>query len=149
MQIEAARIVSGVTRSIRLNTLYNEIGWPILHDRRNLWKLCVNVQNQEQHGTWLPDLPRSVENPQYNLRQQNDRLTLSRRTSLFERSFVPSAIQQWNTSSPILRNIQPLGVFKRELLRSMFPTRTVPLILCMEISYYPLFMLHYAIIVAI
>jgi len=36
MQIEAARIVSGVTRSIRLNTLYNEIGWPILHDRRNL-----------------------------------------------------------------------------------------------------------------
>ena len=45
---------------------------------------------------------------------------------MFERSFVPSAIQQWNTLSPILRNIQSLGVFKRELLRSMFPTRTVP-----------------------
>jgi len=27
MQIEAARIVSGVTRSIILNTLYNAIGW--------------------------------------------------------------------------------------------------------------------------
>ena len=32
MQIEAAKIVSEVTRSIRLNTLYNEIGCPILDD---------------------------------------------------------------------------------------------------------------------
>ena len=46
---------------------------------------------------YLSDLfPRSVENPQYNLRQQNDFLTLPRRTSLIERSFVHSAIQQWN-----------------------------------------------------
>ena len=75
---------------------------------------------------YLSDLlPRSAENPQYNLRQQNNVLTLLR-TSLFERSFVPSVIQQWNTLSPILRNIQSLGVFKRELLRSMFPTRSVP-----------------------
>ena len=41
MQIEAAIIVSGVTRSISLNTLYNEIGWSTLDDRRT----CVNVQN--------------------------------------------------------------------------------------------------------
>ena len=151
MQIEAARIVSGVTRSIRLNTLYNEIGWPILHDRRNLWKLCVNVQNQEQHGTWLPEwsFTKVCWKPQYNLRQQNDGLTLSRETSLFERSFVPSAIKQWNTLSPILKNIQSLGVFKRELLRSMYTTWNLPLILCMGIGYCPLFMLHYAIIVAI
>ena len=70
--------------------------------------------------------PGSAENPQYSLRQQNDCLTLPRRTSLFERSFVSSVIQQWNTLSPVLRNIQSIGVFKRELLRSMFPTRTVP-----------------------
>ena len=31
----------------------------------------------------------------------------------------------------------------------MFSTRTAPLMLCMEIGYYPLFMLDYAIIVAI
>ena len=47
---------------------------------------------------YLSDLfPRSVENPQYNVRQQNDVLNLTRRTSLFERSFVPCVIQQWNT----------------------------------------------------
>jgi len=37
---------------------------------------------------YLSDLfPRSAENSQYNLRQQNDILTLPRRTSLFESSF--------------------------------------------------------------
>ena len=71
---------------------------------------------------YLSDLfPRSAENPQYSLRQQNDCLTLPRKNI-----FVWKVVQQWNTLSPILRNIQSLGVLKRELLRSMFPTRTVP-----------------------
>ena len=39
MQIEAARIVSGVTRSISLNTLYNEIGRFTLDERRTYKKL--------------------------------------------------------------------------------------------------------------
>ena len=87
--------------------------------------LTFNIKNN-MVPDYLSDLfPRSVENPQYNLKQQ-DCLTLPRRTSLFERSFVSSAIQQWNTLSPILGNIQSLGAFKRDLLRSMFPTRTVP-----------------------
>ena len=71
---------------------------------------------------YLSDLfPRSAENPQYSLRQQNDCLTLPRKNI-----FVWKVVQQWNTLSPILRNIQSLGVLKRELLRSMFPKRNVP-----------------------
>ena len=99
MQIEAARIVSGVTRSISLNTLYNEIGWLTPDDRRTYQKnvLTFKIKNN-MVPDYLSDLfPRSVENPQYNVRQQNDVLTLPRRTSLFERSFVPCVIQQWNT----------------------------------------------------
>ena len=127
MQIEAARIVIGVTRSISLNTLYTEIGWLTLDDRRTyqIIALTFKIQNNMVPDYLSDLLPRSAENPQYNLRQQNNVLTLLR-TSLFGRSFIPSVIQQWNTLSPILRNIQPLGVFKRELLRSMFPTRSVP-----------------------
>jgi len=128
MQIEAAKIVSGVTRSTSLNTLYTEIGWLTLDDRRTYQNnvLTFKIKNN-MVPDYLSDLfTRSDENPHYNLRQRNDFLTLPRRTSLFERSFVTSVIQQWNTLSPILRNIQSLGVFKRVLLRSMFPTRTVP-----------------------
>jgi len=60
-------------------------------------------------------------NPGPVLHIQDNCLTLPRRTSLFERSFVPAVIQQWNTLSPILRNIQSIGAnYKPELLRSMF-----------------------------
>ena len=66
-------------------------------------------------------------NPGPVLHIQDNCLTLPRRTSLFERSFVPSVIQQWNTLSPILRNIQSIGAnYKPELLRSMFQIRSVP-----------------------
>ena len=116
MQIEAAIIVSGVTRSTSLNTLYTEIGWLTLDDRRTYQNnvLTFKIKNN-MVPDYLSDLfPRSDENPHYNLRQRNDFLTLPRRTSLFERSFVTSVIQQWNTLSPILRNIQSLGVFNHQ-----------------------------------
>jgi len=96
-----------ITRSISLNTLHNEIGWLTLDDRKTdqTFVLTFKIKNN-MVPDYLSDLfPRSVENPQYNVRQQHYCLTLPRRTFLFERSFVPSAIQQWNTLSPILRNI--------------------------------------------
>ena len=77
--------------------------WLTLDDRRT-YKIIVLTFKIKNNivPDYLSDLfPRSDENPHYNLRQQNDCLTLLRRTSLFERSFVPSAIQQWNTLSPI------------------------------------------------
>ena len=87
---------------------------------------------------YLNDLfPRSVENPQYNVRQQNDVLTLPRRTSLFERSFVPCVIQQWKTLWPISRNIQSLGIQTWSAERYV-SNKEHPLILCMGICYYSL-----------
>ena len=41
VQIEAARIVSGVTRSITLSNLYKEISWLTLDDRRKYQKLIL------------------------------------------------------------------------------------------------------------
>ena len=63
MQIEAAIIVSGVTRSISLNTLYNEIGWSTLDDRRTYQKVVLTFKIK---NTMVPDylsdlFPRSVE----------------------------------------------------------------------------------------
>ena len=88
-----------ITRSISLNTLHNEIGWLTLDDRKTdqTFVLTFKIKNN-MVPDYLSDLfPRSVENPQYNVRQQNDVLNLTRRTSLSERSFVPCVIQQWNT----------------------------------------------------
>jgi len=65
MQIEAARIVSGVTRSIRLNTLHNEIGWLTLDDRKNLSKCVLTFKIKNNMVPDYPSdlFPRSAENP--------------------------------------------------------------------------------------
>ena len=74
VQIEAAIHVSGVMRSITLNTLYNDIGWLTLGDRRTYQKIVLTFKiKNNMVPDYLSDLfPRSAENPQYNLRQQND-----------------------------------------------------------------------------
>ena len=129
VQIEAARIVTGTTRYITLNNLYKEIGWLTLEDRRKYQKLVLTFKIR---NNMVPDylstlFPRQVrESVQYNLSNQNDFVIPTRRTTLCERSFVPSAIQQWNSLPLIVRNIQSLSLFKCEFLRTMFPTRVVP-----------------------
>ena len=57
----------------------------------------------------------------YNLRSRNDFVTLPRGTTLFANSFVPSAIDSWNSLPEQLRNNPSIGSFKRELLNSFFP----------------------------
>jgi hypothetical protein len=41
IQYEAARIVTGLTRSVSINNLIHEIGWMSLDDRRKMQKLCI------------------------------------------------------------------------------------------------------------
>ena len=67
-----------------------------------------------------------IEPIRYGLRHMSDFVNLPRRTAFFENSFVPSAIQQWNSLPCHLRQCSSLATFKRELLRSKFPSRTVP-----------------------
>ena len=62
----------------------------------------------------------------YNLRNNNDFVSYPRRTALFEKSFVPSAIDAWNNLPEQVRNNQSIGCFKRDLLKLYFPTNDVP-----------------------
>ena len=41
IQYEAARLVNGLTRSVSINNLVDEIGWTSLKDRRNMQKLIL------------------------------------------------------------------------------------------------------------
>jgi len=51
----------------------------------------------------------------YNLGNRNDFVILPRRTTLFANSFVPPAIDSWNSLLEQLRNSPSVGSFKREL----------------------------------
>ena len=56
---------------------------------------------------------------------------MPRRTTLFAYSFVPSAIDSWNSLPEQLRNNSSIGSVKRELLNSCLQTTEVPSYYCM------------------
>jgi len=100
MHLEAARIVTGTTRSISTIKLYNEIGWLTLEDGRKHQKFVLTFKiKNDMVPDYLNNLfPRvDIEQLRYGLRHMSDFVKLPRRTALFENSFVPSAIQQWNS----------------------------------------------------
>ena len=75
LQNEAARIVTGLTRSVSLVNLYRECGWVPLHTRRKEQKLAfmykvVNDLTPEYISDLIPHSVRDVTN--YSLRNNNN-----------------------------------------------------------------------------
>ena len=74
-QYEAARLVSGLTRSITINNLMNEIGWLSFSDRRQYQKLFImyKIQNGMAPDYLCNLLPQIVgQRTTYNLRNAAD-----------------------------------------------------------------------------
>lgn len=97
LQIETAGLVTGTTRSISLQKLYKEIGWLTLADRRKYQNLIImfKVINDMVPNYLNCLFPRTVgDSMLYNLRNSDDFVTLPRRTTLFENSFVLSAVSE-------------------------------------------------------
>ena len=94
IQNEAARIVTGLTRSVSLENLYSEIGWLSLSDRRRYQKLVIVYKSKNGLiPEFLVDLfpPNVASISQYDLRNNDDYVILNRRTQLFAIRFE----KQW------------------------------------------------------
>ena len=75
MQLEAARIVTGLTRSASHVNLYKECCWEPLNNRRERQKVCFmyKVDNQNVPEYILDLFPPTVqERTNYELRNRND-----------------------------------------------------------------------------
>ena len=95
IQLEAARIVTGTTRSVTLSNRYRETGWLTLSDRRLYQKLVLmyKIKNCMVPNYLLALFPRIDANTVHNnLRNRNDFKTTARRTALYENSFISSAV---------------------------------------------------------
>ena len=128
IQNEAARIVTGVTRSISLENLYREIGWLTLSDRRKYQKLVLTYKifNGQTPNYLLDIFPPNVNaRTQYTLRNANDIDLIAHRTELFASSFIPSAIKLWNELPVDIKSIQSLPSFKSYVILS-FSVSNVP-----------------------
>ena len=117
LQNEAARIVTGLTRSVSLENLYRECGWVPLTIRRNEQKLAfmykaVNGEIPEYISDLIPPFVRDVTN--YPLRNNNNLTIPFTRTETSRKSCIPS-VSLWNSLGENTRNSSSLSCFKNNL----------------------------------
>ena len=128
IQIEAARIVTSITRSASTLDLYKEIGWLTLHNRRKYQKLVLIYKIVNGHTPqYLNDIfPLNVNaRTNYLLRNANDIDLVACRTELMTKSFIPSAVTLWNDLSDDIKSLQSLSQFKFRILQT-FHVSDVP-----------------------
>ena len=126
LQNEAARIVTGLTRSVSIENLYAECGWRSLAERRKHHKLTFMYRaNNNLVPTYITDLipPVIRETTNYPLRNQNNITTPYCRTELFKKSCIPSSISLWNSADDNLRNCPSIDSFKFNLKKESTLTK--------------------------
>ena len=118
IQNEAARIATGTTKLVSIETLYSEIGWETLDSRRRKQKLSLFYKMYSNISpSYLSALvPPSISDiSSYNLRNANNLQTVETRTRQYYNSFLPSVIREWNGLSEETRNASSVSVFKSHL----------------------------------
>ena len=121
VQIEAARIITGLRRNSSVNHLYKELGWETLKTRRKNNKLILLFKII---NNYVPDYLYDIidhcmpTQHMYNLRQNNVyRIPVARTVSYFN-SFVPSTIKLWNDLPREYKNSLTVSAFKKCLKKS-------------------------------
>ena len=99
IQLEAARIATGTTKLIYINTLYKETVWDTPEKRRKNHKLTLLFRmSPDVSCSYLSSLvPQSVDHvSSYNLPNSHNLRPIAPRTNLYYNSFLPSVIRDWN-----------------------------------------------------
>ena len=100
VQLDAARIVTGLPSYSSSADLYAETGWETLKSRRHRFKLkTFNKLMKGETPNYLSCLlpPQVGQTTNYPLRNQTDYVLPNCRLSLFKNSFIPSTIRLWNS----------------------------------------------------
>ena len=129
LQNEAARIVTGFTRSVSLDNLYKESGWVSLIERRKQQKLIFMYKSVNGLvPSYVSDLipPLVGETNAYNLRNNNNITVPFCRTEISRKSCIPSSISAWNSLDIELRNSPSLSSFKYQLKKKTQNNSIVP-----------------------
>lgn len=124
IQLDAARIVTGLRKGTPKWKLYNELGWDSLQNRR--WKNKLLFLHKAISGN-IPDyiaadvLSYTNHNTEYNLRNQRAFTTPKCRTTCYKNSYIPNTIDKWNSLDDDIKNIVSFTGFKRKLNEDIHP----------------------------
>ena len=119
LQLEAARIVTGLTAYASLSSLYAETGWGKVNVSRKIRKLSLfyNIVKGDTPDYLSDLLPRTVNQAnKYNLRNANN-FTIPRcRLTLYQNSFFPATIHLlWNNLPQYIRDSPSNCILKSRL----------------------------------
>ena len=118
VQNEAARIVTGCTKLVAIADLIQESGWETLSERRRKHKLILfyKIVNGVSPSYLNVLVPLTIGNSTtYNLLRPNNLRTIACKTSLYNNSFLPSVINDWNTLPDEIKNGESLTSFNYHL----------------------------------
>ncbi|MCG8048538.1 MAG: reverse transcriptase domain-containing protein [Candidatus Thiodiazotropha endolucinida] len=117
IQLDAARIISGLRRGTSHAVLYKELGWIPLSERRKNSKLMhfYKILNNET-PSYINNIIDSYNAHQtdYLLRNRNLRYPIPR-TTAFKNSFFLSTTDLWNNLDDELKNCTSLYTFKQTI----------------------------------
>ena len=118
LQLEAARIVTGLPIFTRSEIVYGETGWEPLDIRRKRRKLQMMYNIEHKNApTYLNDLvpPKIHSLTNYPLRNGDDIVLPFCRLSVTSESFFPATIREWNKLDVSTRNLDSISKFKSAL----------------------------------
>jgi hypothetical protein len=118
LQLEAARIVTGLPIFASSILIYKELGCESLAERRKRRKLQMfyNIHNHKAPKYLCDLIPPTIQSTTvYPLRNVSDIIIPFCRLSNTYDSFIPSTIRQWNSLDPSIRNVDYIAKFKTGL----------------------------------
>ena len=124
IQNETARIVTGATKLVSINSLFNETRWETLSSRRTKHKLTLFYKMKiNLYPSYLASLvPNNVGDvSRYNLRNVQHSQTVHANTQLYFNSFLPSVIREWNALSQPTRELSSMDCFANQLKSYIIP----------------------------
>jgi hypothetical protein len=115
VQRQAALTCTGAYKHTKHENLLNELGWPPLSNRRKQQRL--NTMFKIQKGLappYLTDMcpPLTKDRTPYNLRSGCNITTPQSKTTVFQKSFFPQSIDDWNKLDAGIRSAKTIETFK-------------------------------------
>ena len=123
IQIEAGRIVSGATKLVTLDQLYQELGWLKLSERRKLHKIFLFYKMENGLAPdYLEELipPCVRDETSYSLRNADNLRQIHASSRSYYDSFLPSTIRELNELPDDVISTPSLLSFKHKLEKRYF-----------------------------
>ena len=118
IQYEAARIITGCTRLVSINDLLLESGLEPLSERRKKHRLILFYKmvkgiSPQYLSSLVPQI--TADRTTYRLRNVDNITNIKTRTTLYNSSFLPKTISEWNSLPVETRNATSVNIFKASL----------------------------------